>query len=360
MYNAYIEENSIIIKEGADEVFNLGAYGSLDGDNLFLETYEAMNLLDREKIRIIEEEEELSKEEFYKRACQMNDNFPHIYLVYQDLRKRGYLVRPGMNFPADLRVYERGTSYSKEKKLKHVKWLLDVVRTNKEFSLARTAKKIKSAKNIRAQLALGIVDEEGDVTYYQLNEEEKLNEDGTIDNNYSDVEVEGHLYDDLIIIWRDKEKIYEAGYFGKLKENRLELNLLEGVYLAGLGILNVYQDGNKIDYEELEEIAIKKNVEFKEKYAIYEDLRDKGFLVRAGFKFGTHFRLYDRGVKLKKGTKKPNEHTKWVVHAVSENLSWSYPELSRFVRLALNIRSKPTLAVVNDAKKYYRMVRIKP
>ncbi len=28
----------------------------------------------------------------------------------------------------------------------------------------------------------------------------------------------------------------------------------------------------------------------------YRDLRNRGFIVKSGFKFGTHFRVYERGV----------------------------------------------------------------
>lgn len=360
MYIAHIKGENIVVEEDANEVFNIGGYGCLEDETLYLKTYEAMNLLERDKIEIKENGKTLDREEFFRRACEINKDFPHLNTVYQDLRKRGYLVRAGMNFPADLRVYERGTSYNKQNKLKHVKWLLDVVKTNRNFSLSKSASKIDKAKNIRAQIALGIVDEEGDVTYYKLNEENKLNKAERMEEKYSNEKVEGYLYDDLIFVWDDKEKIYEPGYFGKMKDNRLELNLLEAVYLVERDNLTVHNKKDVLTAEELKQTARNKDSEFDEKYDVYSDLRDKGFLVRAGFKFGTHFRLYDRGVKLKKGSKKPSEHTKWVVHSVPKNFTWSYPELSRFVRLALNIRSKPTLAVVNDEKKYYRMVRVKP
>lgn len=360
MHEAKLEKGKIIVEKDPEEVFELGAYGRLKDGKLVMKSYEAMNLIHRKKLEVLKDGEALSEEQFYREAVEMEESFTEKLLVYDDLRKRGFVVRPGYSFPCDLRVYERGTSFSAdEKKLNHVKWLLDVVKTNSPFCLLKKTEKLGNAGNIRADLGLGIVDEEGDVTYYEIDEEKKLNEAEGFEAKNED-KVEGFLEGDNVIVWEDIDKIYEPHYFGKRREDRLELNLLESVYLMEEGLLAVERNGGPVSKEEMLDIAREEDCEFDEKYEIYKDLRDKGFLVRSGFKFGTHFRVYDRGVELKKGQKSPDEHTKWVVHAVPKDFSWSYPELSRFVRLALNIRSKPTLGVVNKSKKYYRIRRIKP
>lgn len=360
MHKAELTDDKIVVEEDPEEVFQIGGYGRLEDEVLVLEPVEAMNLIQREKLEVFGDGKKLEKEEFYREACELTDNFHEKLLVYQDLRNRGFVVRPGHSFPCDLRVYERGVSFDEdEKKRKHVKWLLDVVRTDTSFCLQEKAQKLENAKNIRSGLSLGIVDEEGDVTYYEIEEEGKLNED--VGAEMEDVgKVEGFLDENTVVVWEDFDDIYEPRYFGKKRDGRVELNLIEAVFLADRDKLTVRKNGEDVDVEELRSLGREKDIEFENKYKIYEDLRKKGFLVKCGFKFGTHFRIYDRGVELKRGQKDPDEHTKWVVHAVDEGFTWSYPELSRFVRLALNIRSKPTLGIVDDKKKYYRIRRIKP
>lgn len=360
MYEGKIQDGKVVVEDDPEEVFQLGGYGKFEDDRLVLESFEAMNLINRNKLSVKENGKELSQEEFYKRGCKWGENFPGKLLVYEDLRKRGFVVRPGYSFPCDLRVYERGTAFAQdEKKLKHVKWLLDVVKTNASFKLSEKTEKLEGAKNIRTEFALGIVDEEGDVTYYEIDKEGGLN--NTEEIEFEKMEpVKGFLEKDLVLVWDQPENVYEPNYFGKRRERRLELNLLEAVYLREKGFLKVEKEGEEIGEGKLRKIAKKRDKEFDKKYEIYNDLRDKGYLVRSGFKFGTHFRVYDKGVKLKRGQKSPDEHTKWVIHAVPEDCKWSYPELSRFVRLALNIRSKPTLGVINEDKKYYRIRRITP
>lgn len=361
LYQGEIKEGDVVVEENGEELFRSGGYGKLKDGELHLENFEAMNLINRGKIEIHKDNQEISKEEFYQKSCQESKDFPEKLLVYQDLRKRGFVVRPAYNFPGDLRIYERGTSFEEnESNTNHVKWVMDVVRTTEPFSLKGRAEKIERVKNIRAKLALGIVDEEGDVTYYRINEEKKLNTSGQTEKPSTEKKIIGYLQKNSVVVWENINEIYEPYYFGKKRSDRLELNLLEAYYLQEMDILKIKEKDKEIDQEKLRVKARKKDQEFEKKYQIYKDLRSKGFLVRSGFKFGTHFRVYGRGVELKKGAKSPSEHTKWVVHAVSNDFNWSYPELSRFVRLALNIRSKPTLALINQEKKYYRMVRIKP
>ena len=101
---------------------------------------------------------------------------------------------------------------------------------------------------------------------------------------------------------------------------------------------------------------------FPERFRVYEDLRERGLLVRTGFKFGCDFRVYDRGVKLKKGPKSQKEHTKWIVFAIPEDYTCGFQELSRAVRLAHNIRAKMLWAVVDNEGDvtYYEIVRKTP
>ncbi|MCS7106009.1 MAG: tRNA-intron lyase, partial [Candidatus Aenigmarchaeota archaeon] len=106
-----------------------------------------------------------------------------------------------------------------------------------------------------------------------------------------------------------------------------------------------------------------KNVnQFHPQFIVYRDLRERGYLVKTGYKFGAHFRVYERGVKLKRGPKAPHEHTKFVVHAVPEEAAFSLPEMSRAVRLAHNIRAIFVWAVVDKESDvtYYEIKRLTP
>lgn len=183
---------------------------------------------------------------------------------------------------------------------------------------------------------------------------------------------EGELIENRVIIW-DSEAvtlIYDESGYGKPlpeeKPDRIELDIIEATYLLEKEKIKVFtkKDGKKkkIKFEDLMEIGSKLVNEFHSQFIVFHDLRERGYLVKTGYKFGAHFRLYERGVKLKHGPKAPHEHTKAIVHAVSEESAFSLPEMSRAVRLAHNIRATMWWAVVDREGDvtYYQLARVTP
>lgn len=167
-----------------------------------------------------------------------------------------------------------------------------------------------------------------------------------------------------VVVWGEKEanEVYEIGCYGKVENDRNLLALAEAMHLIERKRLMVKEGKKALGKDDFYNRACETDKEFPQKYKVYKDLRERGFVVRTGFKFGTHFRVYDRGVKLKKGPKSAKEHTKWIVHAVPEGFTCSYAELSRAVRLAHNIRATMLWAVVDDEGDvtYYHVTRITP
>lgn len=170
------------------------------------------------------------------------------------------------------------------------------------------------------------------------------------------------LDESKVVVMDNWQQVYEPGYYGKQIGERLELALVEAALLLKRGRIAVSRDGKNMSFQELYEHAASLDKRFVERFRVYEDLRERGLLVRTGFKFGCDFRVYERGVQLKKGPKSAKEHTKWIVFCVPEDFTMSFQELSRSVRLAHNIRARMLWAVVDNESDctYYQIVRHKP
>ncbi len=154
--------------------------------------------------------------------------------------------------------------------------------------------------------------------------------------------------------------LLERGY-GKQVGDRLELGLVEALYLLEKGRMTLSREGRRFSFRRLFEFALKKDKRIHEKYVVFKDLRGRGLVVKTGFKFGCDFRVYQRGVGVKRGPKAPSEHTRWIVFAVPEDYKCAFQELSRAVRLAHSIRATMLWAVVDsDADvTYFEVVRKK-
>jgi tRNA-intron endonuclease len=151
-------------------------------------------------------------------------------------------------------------------------------------------------------------------------------------------------------------QLVERGY-GENENGKLTLSPEESLYLMEKSKLVVKDPkDNEYGFKELLKYFAHNDKDFDRKYKVYVDLRDRGYIVRTGFKFGTHYRIYERGVKVGEG------HAKWLVQVVTENTKFTMAELSGAVRLAQNVRKKMIYACVDKENEvtYYEFDRIKP
>ncbi len=147
-------------------------------------------------------------------------------------------------------------------------------------------------------------------------------------------------------------RLHQKG-FGKRAQGKLVLSLLEALFLLERESIKVMEKGRECAPEDI--LRRVDEGEFLLRYGVYKDLRERGYIVKTGFKFGAHFRVYERGENIK-------EHSRYLVHAVKENAVIAFPELSRAVRLAQGVKKTMIFAVVDDEDDitYYSVDRITP
>jgi tRNA-intron endonuclease len=176
--------------------------------------------------------------------------------------------------------------------------------------------------------------------------------------------IDTELVNKQVLVWDegDIEEIYSEKYYGKKNEDRLELSLVEAAHLAKRDIIQIKDEDEEVDEKEIFSKFSNLDKDFKNKYTVYDDLRDRGYIIKSGFKFGTHFRVYPRGANPYTEEEGKRAHTKWVVQAVDETQKQGFEELSRTVRLAHNIRAKMLYAVVDSESgvTYYETTRETP
>ena len=86
------------------------------------------------------------------------------FYVFSDLRKKGYIVKTALKFGAEFRVYEKGVKPGEA----HARWILFCVKEHDMISWHDFSAKNRIAHSTKKNLLIGIVDEEGDVSYYEV------------------------------------------------------------------------------------------------------------------------------------------------------------------------------------------------
>ncbi|TGC11391.1 tRNA-intron lyase [Methanolobus halotolerans] len=351
MIGKLMQDRVLSGKKAVNELYRTGYYGRPKEDSLELTLVEAAYLLYKNKLDIELDNRILEFEEFFTEAAKRQQYFELKYIVYKDLRERGFYVQSGVT---DFRVYPRGGHPGKAPAKSFV-----YVRSERiPMPLTDLLPSVNAAENVRKQMILAIVDEESDLTYYEV---KKVNPKGKTDviRPAGDL-IRSTLLKDRVLVWQaaHAQYLHRNGFYGKpLDDERLQLSLVESAYLLNLGLIRIQNSdtGNDPGIDEFSLLASSIEPDFLRKYRAYADMRNGGLVPKTGFKFGTHFRVYADAVSLEK-----IPHSEYLVHTVAVDHVFMLPVMSRAVRLANSVRKRMLYAIgERDGMMYLDIGRIK-
>jgi len=153
-----------------------------------------------------------------------------------------------------------------------------------------------------------------------------------------------------LIVWNIKEGIdlYSEGFFGKpigVRKPQLgdefrdpsEISYFEGLFLIENKKLRLLDEQeNKISKKEFIEKCETQYLNFENKMDVYRHLRNLGYIVRPGLKFGVDFAVYIKGPGL--------EHSPYMVQIIEQEGKINPIELVRAGRLATTVRKNFVIA----------------
>jgi tRNA-intron endonuclease, archaea type len=336
----------------ASSIYAKGYFGTPTSDGgLTLDRYEAVYLTEMGRAEVaVNSGRPVGWALVFRRAVRADPGFAVRYLVYRDLRQRGYVVRATPP-PAAFSVLPRGGILHKTPSRYWVEALSERV----PFDLARLfdlADRTQSAKKL---LLLGLVDEESDLTYYRVR---RATPNGALVPTPLSTPTEGWLSDDRVTVHDPKavDDLGRALAYGSHIGDRLELSLIEAVYLVDSGQLSLRdsKSGRPVPADKLERRARRLDPRFAERRAAYRELRGRKLVVKTGFKYGAHFRAYPRNPE--------HAHARYLVQAVPSTHRAAWPEIAGGVRVAQGVRKEFVIAGVSpDAKvRFLSLERIRP
>jgi tRNA-intron endonuclease len=298
-------------------------FGVKRGNRLLLHPVEAVYLVSKGNIGVGWKGKKLSLADLFRWATSKDPDFPSLYFAYEDLRDRGHKIKPVDRYLVGKNVF---LPLSERENIT-MPWLFEVKKNFDSFILA-------------------VVDEESEITYYRVTDidpagkqEEKMGK------------LRGYLVRDRVLT--DNVEVFRNYFYGNERNGMVSLSLVESLYLAEKGILDIYAD-KKLDVEEIKKAGEKVEKNFLRRYEVYRDLKERGFVVKTGFKFGSDFRIYEE-VR----TVKDLPHSKYLVAVVDDRKMPLY-EIARAVRLAQNVRKKMVFAFkLGDENRYIVIERIR-
>jgi len=150
----------------ADRISQQGFYGTRTDDNrLELEPVELLHLIERKRLVVKRPDGESIGPDFI--VSELLDEDPDLwtrYLVFRDLRSRGYAVRQGFGSGIGFRVYSRGDKPGTAS----ASQLVYVLKEGVPISLSDLDMVTQTAAGSRKKLVFALVDQNGEVNFYRV------------------------------------------------------------------------------------------------------------------------------------------------------------------------------------------------
>ncbi|MHA1931159.1 MAG: tRNA-intron lyase [Promethearchaeota archaeon] len=156
-----------------EEFYNSSYIGTLEENNehqpvLVFNSIEVLLLSERNRILLWEDNDKSRKlynfESLMTYFTQFDERLWHKYIIYMDLRKRGYIVRTGYGDGIEFRVFKRGADFENDS----AKYLIYPVFEGSPIELRDLDKMSRVALGSRKDLIVATVDRLSKPIYYSV------------------------------------------------------------------------------------------------------------------------------------------------------------------------------------------------
>jgi tRNA-intron endonuclease len=165
----------LVGSEDADRLSQQGFYGTRKGNKLELEPVELLHLIERKRaIASTPSGEVVGSDYIVNNLLEEDPDLWIRYLVFRDLRSRGYAVRKGFGSGIGFRVYARGDKPGDA----NAKELVYVLKEDVPISLSDLDLVTQTAAGSRKDLIFALVDQNGEVNFYKVAQSTLRNRSG--------------------------------------------------------------------------------------------------------------------------------------------------------------------------------------
>ncbi|MDQ1279309.1 MAG: tRNA-intron endonuclease, archaea type [Thermoproteota archaeon] len=165
-----LKDKTVIIptQENADQLLS-GGYGVAceNESGIVLTSYEALYLQCEYRISVMDHDngEILDAHTLLERLRVSDSEAWTKYLIYRDLRSRGYVVREGVGWGINFRVYERG-AYGEHA----AKYIIQAIVEGAPVPVEKLEETLRLARNNKKEVIVAVMDRRGEIVYYSLDQ----------------------------------------------------------------------------------------------------------------------------------------------------------------------------------------------
>ena len=143
---------------------DLKGFGDIEKEKLFLKPFETLYLLYTKKLILRKGKKQIDFDSFMGLYQKIDPEILTKFLIYRDLRNRGYVVKDGFGFGFDFRVYERGQFGEKG-----AKFLVFGLNEGQQEKMGTLQKKVEEITQMGKEPIIAVIERRGEVIYYKIN-----------------------------------------------------------------------------------------------------------------------------------------------------------------------------------------------
>jgi tRNA-intron endonuclease, archaea type len=143
-----------------DELRTKG-FGEKEDAEYVLKAYEALYLMNTKRL-VLKGRKEMTFDSLFDMLVKYDRNIMTKFLVYRDLRSRGYVAKEGFGFGNDFRVYERG-EYEK----KPAKYVIFGINEGTNITARSFLQAIEQIEKMGKEAVVAVIERRGEVIYYK-------------------------------------------------------------------------------------------------------------------------------------------------------------------------------------------------
>ena len=160
----FIDEKTIVIDPKMQNILTERGFGESQKDTLILNSFETLYLLYNNKLELKKVNKNIIFDELIQKYIQKNEDILTRFLLYRDLRTKGYVVKDGFGFDSDFRVYEKGTYGQKD-----AKFLIFAFNEGTQQKIGKLYKNIHEITQMGKEPIIAVIERRGEIIYYKIN-----------------------------------------------------------------------------------------------------------------------------------------------------------------------------------------------
>ncbi len=165
--NGTLTTKGVIVSDKSSiDALTCRGYGTLGNEVFRLTFYEVLYLMEKGMLEI---KDESGKPVDFQGTLHcyeaVNNNAWVSYLVYRDLRSRGYVAREGFGGKIDFRVYERG-GYGKDT----APYLVLSTQEGKPLGINDLVDALQQCQSQKKELILAVMNRRGEIVHYSVSQ----------------------------------------------------------------------------------------------------------------------------------------------------------------------------------------------